>query len=127
MKQSKSFDEKTACYYFTQTCSAVNFLHSNNLVHRDLKPENLLLDSNNNLKLCDFGWCTEISFGNRDTICGTCEYMAPEIINEQPYNCSIDIWSLGVLLYELLHGYSPFNVYFCKLAWKFRFYKYQGN
>ena len=110
LKVAKYFDEKTAYNYFRQTCSAVNFLHSNNLIHRDLKPENLLLDEKNNIKLCDFGWCAELNLGNRVTFCGTFEYMAPEIVNELPYNSSIDIWSLGVLLYELLHGYSPFAV-----------------
>ena len=110
LKKDKLFDETAAFHYFIQTCSAVNFLHSNNLVHRDLKPENLLLDDSNNVKLCDFGWCVELNLGNRVTFCGTYEYMAPEIINELPYNNSIDIWSLGILLYELIHGYSPFKV-----------------
>jgi serine/threonine protein kinase len=110
LKKDKFFDETAAFHYFIQTCSAVNFLHSNNLVHRDLKPENLLLDESNNIKLCDFGWCVELNLGNRVTFCGTYEYMAPEIINELPYNNSIDIWSLGILLYELIHGYSPFKV-----------------
>jgi serine/threonine protein kinase len=103
-------DEKTAFHYFIQTSSAVLFLHENNLVHRDLKPENILVDENNNIKLCDFGWCVELSMGNRVTFCGTYEYMAPEIIKEKPYNQGIDVWSLGILLYELCHGYSPFRV-----------------
>jgi len=77
-------------------------------VHRDLKPENLLIDDDNNIKLCDFGWCVELE-GSRSTVCGTYEYMAPELVNEDPYGQSIDVWSLGILLYELLHGYSPFR------------------
>ena len=111
LRKIKCFDENTAFNYFIQTCSAINFLHSNNLVHRDIKPENLLIDNNNNVKLCDFGWCAELNLGNRVTFCGTYEYMAPEIVNELPYNSSIDIWSLGVLLFELIHGYSPFKVF----------------
>ena len=103
-------DEKTAFKYFIHTASAVLFLHENNLVHRDLKPENLLVDENNNVKLCDFGWCVELSMGNRITFCGTYEYMAPEIIKEKPYNQGIDVWSLGILLYELVHCFSPFRV-----------------
>jgi len=109
IKKHNRLSEQKAFKYFIQTVSAVNFLHENNLIHRDLKPENLLLNENDDIKLCDFGWCVELSIGNRITFCGTYEYMAPEIIKEMPYNHSIDVWSLGVLLYELLHGYSPFK------------------
>ena len=109
IKKSHQMPEDKAFKYFIKTLSAVHFLHENNLIHRDLKPENILLSENDDVKLCDFGWCVELSIGNRITFCGTYEYMAPEIIKEVPYNHSIDIWSLGVLLYELLHGYSPFK------------------
>lgn len=101
--------EDLAFYYFIQVVNAIAFLHENNFVHRDIKPENLLLDANHNLKLCDFGWCVSLGNGERATFCGTYEYMAPEIIQEVPYNKSIDVWSLGILLYELMHGYSPFR------------------
>jgi serine/threonine protein kinase len=109
IKKNKSMEEKKAFKYFIQTASALYFLHENNLIHRDIKPENLLLDSNDNVKLCDFGWCIELEIGNRKTFCGTIEYMAPEIVKEMPYDGAIDVWSIGVLLYELLHGYSPFR------------------
>jgi serine/threonine protein kinase len=109
IRKSKGLDEKSAFKYFIQTAAAIYFIHENNLIHRDIKPENLLLDDKDNIKLCDFGWCIELEIGNRNTVCGTPEYMAPEIIKEMPYDKSIDIWSLGVLLYELLHGYSPFR------------------
>jgi len=109
IKARNGLSEKDAFKYFINTASAVNFLHENNFIHRDLKPENLLIDENDNVKLCDFGWCVELNIGSRNTFCGTYEYMAPEIINESPYNSGIDVWSLGVLLYELIHGYSPFR------------------
>lgn len=109
IRRNKGLGEKEAFHYFIQACSAIYFLHENGYVHRDLKPENLLLDDQGNLKLCDFGWCVDVTIGERATFCGTYEYMAPEIIKELPYDQSTDIWSLGILLYELLHGYSPFR------------------
>lgn len=86
----------------------MEFLHENHLVHRDLKPENILITKKDTVKLCDFGCCVDIRSGFRETFCGTFEYMAPEIIKELPYNQAVDIWSLGILLYEMLHGHSPF-------------------
>lgn len=109
IKKSKGLDEKRAFKFFIQTVAAVHFLHENYLIHRDLKPENLLVDENETVRLCDFGWCVDVSTGSRITFCGTYEYMAPELLKELPYDYSIDIWSLGILLYELLHGYSPFR------------------
>ena len=109
IKKNMGYTEYEAFNLFVQICSAVNFMHENNLIHRDIKPENILLSENKILKLCDFGWCVDISVGNRSTFCGTYEYMAPEIIREKPYDHSIDVWSLGILLYELLHGFSPFK------------------
>ena len=102
------FDEYKSYKYFTQVVNAVYFLHKNNLVHRDIKPENILLDGDK-IKLCDFGWCCETNNNNRKSFCGTFEYMAPEIINEIPYGKPVDIWALGILLYELYFGVSPFN------------------
>ena len=98
IKKNNGMSEKEAFKYFIQAVSAVNFLHEQKLIHRDLKPENILIDKNDVVKLCDFGWCVELKYGNRSTFCGTYEYMAPEIVTESPYNNSIDIWSLGILL-----------------------------
>ena len=87
-----------------------------------MKPENLLVGSDNVLKICDFGWCVEAQIGGQDpdaaegnfdeqrnTFCGTLEYMAPEMITSKPHNHQIDVWSLGILLYELVHGRAPFR------------------
>lgn len=108
-KHKKGLNEDKAYEYFIQICNAILFLHSHGIIHRDIKPENCLLDMNKNIKLCDFGWTTRVSSQLRTTFCGTFEYMAPEIIQEHPYSKSVDIWSLGILLYEMLHGYSPFR------------------
>ena len=102
------FDEYKTYKYFSQVVNAVYFLHRNNLVHRDIKPENILLNSDK-IKLCDFGWCCETNTNNRNSFCGTFEYMAPEIIKELPYGKPVDIWALGILLYEFYYGVSPFN------------------
>lgn len=108
IKNSKGLNEDFAFKYFIQICSAIQFLHRNGYVHRDIKPENILIGEDFNSKLCDFGWCVDVTQSERKTFCGTFEYMAPEIVNEQNYNYSIDVWSLGVLLFEMTHGYSPF-------------------
>lgn len=109
IRQKGGLNEAEAFKYFIQSASAVAFLHENGYAHRDVKPENLLLTKGNQIKLCDFGWCVDASSGERGTFCGTYEYMAPEIVKEVPYDKSIDAWSLGILLYELIHGYSPFR------------------
>ena len=136
IKLQRNFDEKTAFNYFIQITNAINFLHEFNYVHRDIKPENILIQinneenniNNNNInninsvtginetcKLCDFGWCRNLEENEtRETFCGTYEYMAPEIVREEKYNKEIDVWALGVLLYEMLHGYSPFRAKYKK-------------
>ena len=103
-------NESNAFYYFIQAVNAIYFLHNNQIIHRDLKPENLLINHDDILKLCDFGWSVYSYNNKRETFCGTVEYMAPEILNNQGYDFSIDVWSLGVLLYELIHSHSPFVV-----------------
>ena len=108
-KEKKGFSEDITFKYFIQALNAIYFLHENNIIHRDIKPENFLLMNKDLIKLCDFGWSTEIEIGNRTTFCGTFEYMAPEIINDEPYEKGVDVWALGVLLYELFYGFTPFQ------------------
>lgn len=89
--------------------SAIQYLHNKTppIIHRDLKPENVLL-CGSSLKIADFGWS---NFNNeiRNTFCGTPDYLAPEMILGSGHDESIDVWGLGVLMYELLHGVPPFT------------------
>jgi serine/threonine protein kinase len=94
---------------FISVCESVAFMHDNKMIHRDIKPENILLDDDLQPKLCDFGWSIELKKNEkRQTFCGTYEYMAPEIFESENYYSAVDVWSLGILLYELFHGTSPF-------------------
>ena len=80
-------------------------------MHRDLKPENILLDREENAKLCDFGWAVEYDVEiKRKTLCGTYEYMSPEVYYGNGQCLKSDIWSLGILLFELSQGKSPYKV-----------------
>lgn len=101
--------------YISELLSSFQFLQDNNIIHRDLKPENILLDEYGDIKLTDFGWATQrdlndpSDLGNRNTLCGTIDYLSPEVINNEPYNNKVDNWALGVLSFELLFGYAPFE------------------
>src|SRR3990167_7410948 len=103
--------EKFAFKFFYQTALALEYLHSKGIMHRDIKPENILLDRNYDSKLCDFGWCAEhgAHLPDDESICGTYEYMPPEIVYEKSHNKEVDIWAIGVLLYELIHGRAPYT------------------
>jgi len=85
-------------------------MHSNGIAHRDLKPENLLVtgSSNDIIKISDFGLSKDFGQDNLKTSCGTPDYVAPEVLKGKPYDCSVDIWSIGVITYILLCGFPPF-------------------
>lgn len=96
--------------FFYETCRAIQYMHNKSLMHRDLKPENILLDTANIVKVCDFGWSAEFSeLVPRETLCGTFEYMAPEVLLRRRQTTKTDVWALGILLYELFHGHAPFR------------------
>ena len=110
LRKSTRFDQRTTAQFLRETISAVKYLHEHHVIHRDIKPENILLDHNFRVKLSDFGWsnfCEENEM--RKTFCGTPEYLSPEMVKRLPHDYRVDIWSLGVLLFECLAGYPPFT------------------
>jgi 5'-AMP-activated protein kinase, catalytic alpha subunit len=109
--KKKRLDENEAIFFMQQILSGVEYIHKNGIVHRDLKPENLLLDSNRNIKIVDFGLSNQYKQGEKlKTACGSPCYAAPEMIAGKRYEClNVDIWSCGIILYAMLCGYLPFE------------------
>ncbi|KAI5310589.1 camp-dependent protein kinase catalytic subunit, partial [Ascosphaera atra] len=107
LRKSQRFPNPVAKFYAAEVVLALEYLHNLNIVYRDLKPENLLLDRHGHLKITDFGFAKEV----KDitwTLCGTPDYLAPEVVSSKGYNKSVDWWSLGILIFEMLCGFTPF-------------------
>ena len=112
------FDERTVAQYVAQIAEALRYMHSKNIIHRDIKPENILLGLHHEIKLADFGYSVHSKSGFRSTVCGTLDYLSPEVAvmmlkpgkSKDYYTKAIDQWSLGVLAYELLVGKAPFEM-----------------
>lgn len=110
MQAEKTLRESEAAGYVYQLCNALNYLHTKRVIHRDIKPENILIGKYGILKLADFGWSAEsTSSCKRTTLCGTLDYLPPEMLNGNGYDEKIDLWCLGVLTYEMIIGKPPFD------------------
>ncbi|KAJ9049278.1 Serine/threonine-protein kinase [Entomophthora muscae] len=110
LQQETRFDENRARFYIAELLTALECLHGYNIIYRDLKPENILLDCTGHIALCDFGLCklNMVDQTTTNTFCGTPEYLAPELLYGQGYTKTVDWWTLGVLLYEMLTGLPPY-------------------
>lgn len=107
LRKMGKFEEAASKFYGAQVILALEYLHACDLVYRDLKPENILIDRTGYIKITDFGFCKLIR-GRTWTLCGTPEYLAPEIILSKGYGTAVDWWSTGVLLFEMTAGHPPF-------------------
>lgn len=103
------FTEKRASVYIASLARALHYCHSKHVIHRDIKPENLLIGADGELKISDFGWSVHSPNSRRQTLCGTLDYLPPEMVEAKEHDASVDIWSLGVLCYEFLYGVPPFE------------------
>ncbi|XP_072180340.1 cAMP-dependent protein kinase catalytic subunit PRKX-like [Diadema setosum] len=127
LRNSGHFKDETSRFYAMEIISAIDYLHKENIVYRDLKPENILLDLEGHVKLTDFGFAKKLVDNRTWTLCGTPEYLAPEIIQSKGHGKAVDWWALGILIYEMLAGFPPFydenpfgiyeKILACKIDW----------
>ena len=113
LRKENRFPEWKAAQYIAQMAAALKYLHKKHVMHRDIKPENILVGIHGEIKISDFGWSVHAPNNRRNTMCGTLDYLPPEMIKpgsqENFYNEKVDLWSLGVLTYEFLVGEAPFE------------------
>lgn len=120
MRENANISETNTKFYACEIICALTYLHSKNIIFRDLKPENILIDSTGHIKLTDFGFAKQLKQDINDhdsnnscsnlafTLCGTPEYLAPEIITNRGHGAPADWWAFGILIFEMIAGYPPF-------------------
>ncbi|GAM90268.1 hypothetical protein ANO11243_083100 [Dothideomycetidae sp. 11243] len=112
LRKAQRFPEWKAAQYIAQMAAALKYLHKKHVIHRDIKPENILVGIHGEIKISDFGWSVHAPNNRRQTMCGTLDYLPPEMVRAQEeisYNEKVDLWSLGVLTYEFVVGEAPFE------------------
>ncbi|KAJ5888806.1 Serine/threonine-protein kinase ark1 [Penicillium taxi] len=114
LRKEHRFPEWKAAQYIAQMAAALKYLHKKHVMHRDIKPENILVGIHGEIKISDFGWSVHAPNNRRQTMCGTLDYLPPEMLKQGPsqekfYSEKVDLWSLGVLTYEFLVGEAPFE------------------
>ena len=113
LRRETKFAEPKAARYVAQMAAALRYLHKKHVMHRDIKPENILVGMQGEIKISDFGWSVHAPNNRRNTMCGTLDYLPPEMIKpgsqDNYYSEKVDLWSLGVLTYEFLVGEAPFE------------------
>jgi aurora kinase len=113
LRRENRFPEWKAAQYIAQMAAALKYLHKKHVMHRDIKPENILVGIHGEIKISDFGWSVHAPNNRRNTMCGTLDYLPPEMIKpgsqDNYYSEKVDLWSLGVLTYEFLVGEAPFE------------------
>lgn len=113
LRRENRFPEWKAAQYIAQMAAALKYLHKKHVIHRDIKPENILVGIHGEIKISDFGWSVHAPNNRRNTMCGTLDYLPPEMIKpasqDSYYSEKVDLWSLGVLTYEFLVGEAPFE------------------
>ncbi|TPX73530.1 hypothetical protein CcCBS67573_g05208 [Chytriomyces confervae] len=108
LRNVDKLDNESAKFYAAEVVLAFEYLHSANVVYRDLKPENLLIDSRGHIRVTDFGFAKHLEEDETHTLCGTPDYLAPEVIQAKGYGKAVDWWALGILIYEMIAGHPPF-------------------
>ncbi|KAJ3345945.1 hypothetical protein HDU83_003545 [Entophlyctis luteolus] len=108
LRNMDKLDNEAAKFYAAEVVLAFEYLHSADVVYRDLKPENLLIDTNGHIRVTDFGFAKHLNGHLTHTLCGTPDYLAPEVIQSKGYGKAVDWWALGILIYEMIAGHPPF-------------------
>ena len=109
LQKAKRFSERRSATYIASLARALVYCHKKHVIHRDIKPENLLIGIKGELKIADFGWSVHAPNSRRQTLCGTLDYLPPEMVEGRDHDSAVDVWSLGVLAYEFLCGVPPFE------------------